>query len=154
MYIEERKNGTYYLRVSCWDTTTKKTVSKPTYLGKNAHEAYKKLATLTDDKTLLNQLASVYDCDVIIDKIIKTLLDHKNTCDYDNINKALLNCIGIFQRFWAIRYNDNADKKECQQCRNHRNDYCKYFNQQIKTIETSFPCRAYQEHEKRSHSEC
>lgn len=144
MYIEMRGNGTYYLRESRRDPETKKPTSKAIYLGKNSLEAYKKLATLTDNKDLLNQLLHVHDCDEILERFIKILRSHIESCDYDNIKKVLWNCVGDLQRFWNIRCDDDGTHKECLKCRHHRNDYCKYFGQQLERVETSHPCRAFQ----------
>jgi hypothetical protein len=144
MYIEKRINGSYYLRESLWDSKGKKKVSKAIYLGKDSRNAYEKLATLTTDEALLKELAEVYDCDESLGRIIKVILDHRQKCDYDNINKVLDKCIVDLQRFWNIRSDDDGTHQECQGCLHHHADDCRYFHQRIKVVVTSHPCRAFQ----------
>jgi hypothetical protein len=149
MYIESRANGAYYLRESHWNPQTQKPVSKAAYLGKNAREARDKLATLTQDETLLSELSHIYDCDEFLRKIIKIIDSHQKSCDYTNIQKTLQKCIIDLERFWMIGRRSDKTHQECLFCRYYRADFCKYFNQQLTDIEIFRPCRALQTRSKK-----
>ncbi|BBB89582.1 MAG TPA: hypothetical protein PKA28_14465 [Methylomusa anaerophila] len=119
MYIEKRANGTYYLRESKWDPKLKQTVSTVTYLGRNACKAHAKLAILTQNEDLLYEMAHIYDCDELLVKIIKSLENHKKSCDYININCILEHCIISLERLWAVGNNEAALQAECLRCRHY-----------------------------------
>lgn len=144
MYIENRANGAYYLRESHWNPKTQKPVSKATYLGKNAQEARDKLATLTNDEILCNELSHIYDCDERLRKIIKIIDSHQKSCDYINIQKALQKCIIDLELFWIVGRRFDETNQECLFCRHYCVAFCRYFNQRLADIEISHPCRALQ----------
>ncbi|CUH94190.1 hypothetical protein P22_0256 [Propionispora sp. 2/2-37] len=73
MYVEKRRNGTFYLKESVYDPKTKRPKNKSVYLGANAIQAKEKLRLLTEDPALLGQIPDIQRYEMELDKVVKEI---------------------------------------------------------------------------------
>ncbi|HWR07408.1 hypothetical protein [Sporomusa sp.] len=73
MYVEKRKNGTFYLKESVYNPKTKLPKNTSVYLGSNPIQAKEKLRSLTEDLVILAQIPDINPYELELNMAIKEL---------------------------------------------------------------------------------
>jgi hypothetical protein len=130
MYIEKRKNGTFYLKKSVYNPKTKMPQNTSIYLGSNAVQAKDKLKSLTNDVTLLEQIPDILPYEVEIEKTIKSLqkLNDLQTEGVTRlINNYLTDLLNAKQFIVIAREGTVVPTADCPDCRFKNANYCDHF---------------------------
>lgn len=132
MNIEIRKNGTFYLKDSVYNSVTKLPKNTSTYLGSNPIQAKDKLKTLTDDEALLKQIPDTLPYEIELDRAIKNLqkLNNLRTDGVTGLIKDYLNDLLNAKQFIIMaREGIVAPTTDCQGCRFKNANHCDHFKQ-------------------------
>ncbi len=130
MYIEKRKNGTFYLKKSVYNPDTKMPQNTSIYLGSNPVQAKDKLKNLTDDSALLEQIPDVFPYEIEIDKAIKNLqkLSDLRTEGINRLIKDYLNDLLYAKQFLLIAQEGTVvPTVDCPDCRFKNVGFCEHF---------------------------
>jgi hypothetical protein len=130
MNIEIRKNGTFYLKHSTYNSATKLPKNTSIYLGSNPIQAKNKLKALTDDLALLEQIPDVLPYEVEIDKVIRDL-QKLNNLQAEGIrriiNEYLDSLIRSKQFIHTAKKGVIAPTIDCPDCRFKNENLCTHF---------------------------
>ncbi|WP_371369148.1 hypothetical protein SRRS_24440 [Sporomusa rhizae] len=132
MYIEKRKNGTFYLKESIYNPETKLPKNTSIYLGSNPIQAKEKLKQYTDDLVILNQIPDMQLYEIELNKIIKEL-QKVNQIQSEGVNR-------IFEDYLTVLINARqfiltakggivVRTADCPNCRFNKPTYCEHFKQ-------------------------
>lgn len=132
MYIEKRKNGTFYLKESIYNPVTKSPKNTSIYLGSNPIQAREKLKSLTDDPDLLAEIPDVPLYQIEIDRAIH---EFQKLCDFrsESLRKFMEEHHSELLR--AKQFLESAQTgtvlltADCHVCRFKEANYCKHFQQ-------------------------
>ena len=130
MYIEKRKNGTFYLKRSVYNPETKRPQNTSIYLGSNPVQAKDKLKTLTNDVSLLEQIADILPYEIEIEKAIRELqkLNNLRTEGVTKIIKECLTDLSNAKQFMQIaREGTLVPTSDCVDCRFKNANQCDHF---------------------------
>lgn len=132
MYVEKRKNGTFYLKESVYNPETKLPKNTSIYLGSNPLQAKEKLKLLTDNSTLLEQISDVQLYEIELNRVLKKLqkLDQLQTTGMTRIVKDYLNELLNAKQFIIAAQNGVVVlTADCPGCRFNRANHCQHFKQ-------------------------
>ena len=136
MYIEKRKNGTFYLKKSVYNPETKKPQNTSIYLGSNPVQAKDKLKDLTDDTTLLEQIPDILPYEVEIEKAIKNL-QTLNNLRAEGVTKIIKECLNELlnakQFIQIAREGTLVPTADCLDCRFKSANQCDHFKNMFLT---------------------
>lgn len=132
MHIEKRKNGTFYLKDSIYNPKTQLPKNTSIYLGSNPIQAKEKLKLLTDDLTIIEQIADTEQYEIEINKAIKELkkLNQFQTEGLIRLMNNYLNELSNAQQF-IIAAQDGIviPTVDCPGCRFKKANHCYHFKQ-------------------------
>lgn len=134
MYVEKRKNGTFYLKESVYNPETKLPKNTSIYLGSNPIQAKAKLKLLTDDLALLEQIPDIQLYEIELNNAIKELqkLNGFQTEGVTRLIKYYLNELLNAQQFIiASRDGIIVLTADCPDCRFNKANHCYHFKQNI-----------------------
>lgn len=135
MYVEKRRNGTFYLKESVYNPKTKRPQNKSVYLGANAIQAKEKLSLLTDDPVLLEQIPDMQRYEMELERAIKELkkLNGFQTEGVNGvINDVLHELLQAKQFISTAQAGFVAITAECPGCRFNRANHCQHFKQNFR----------------------
>lgn len=131
MYVEKRKNGTFYLKESVYNPETKLPKNTSVYLGSNPIQAKEKLKLLTDDLAILEQIPDIQLYEIELNKIVKELqkLNGFQTEGVKRIIKGYLNeLLNAKQFLISAQEGIVIPTADCPGCRFKKSNHCCHFN--------------------------
>jgi hypothetical protein len=131
MYVEKRKNGTFYLKKSVYNPKTKLPKNTSIYLGSNPVQAREKLKLLTDDSVIWEQIPDVQPYEMELDVAVKALrkLHGFKTEGIKKLIEGYLNELVTAKQFvTAARDGVVVPTADCSGCRFNKANHCCHFN--------------------------
>lgn len=132
MYIEKRKNGTFYLKESVYNPETKLPKNTSIYLGSNPIQAKEKLKQYTDDLAILNQIPDMQLYEIELNKLIKEL-QKLTQIQSEGVNRILKDYLNVLinARQFILSAKDGVVVRtsDCPNCRFNKAIYCGHFKQ-------------------------
>ena len=130
MYIEHRKNGTFYLKDSIYNSKTKQPQNTSIYLGSNALQAKEKLKTLTEDPVLLAQIPDTALFEIELIKALKSLEKLKKVKSpalARLLNEYVNDLLAAQQFIESAKKGVIMPAANCSGCLFKQVNHCKYF---------------------------
>ncbi len=132
MFVEKRKNGTFYLKKSVYNPETKQPRNTSIYLGSNPIQAKEKLKLLTDDSTILQQIPDCQLYEIELNTAVKELqkLNGFQTEGVKGLIKDYLHEL-LNARQFMIAAQDGfvVATADCPGCRFKKGNHCCHFQQ-------------------------
>jgi hypothetical protein len=161
MYIELRKNGTFYLKDSVYNPETKLPQNTSIYLGSNALQAKEKLKALTADPALLAQIPDVKLYEIELDRALKSL-QKLNCLETPGLTRLITEYVSELatarQFLTSARQGLVIQTADCPGCLFKAGNHCHHFEQNF-TQPAGKPadgkavrCLAYEPGPKRLHT--